>query len=213
MMGTLSMDRVDWTVLWQREAPVHVWSFSLSRWEAEADESLLGEEERQRARSMSLALERRRYVAAHTAMRQIVAAYCGAEPAGLRYRYGAFGKPRLAEPARARALAVSLAYGSGAARDWAALAVTRREEVGLALRAGGGSGNDDEGLIRLAWLKANGQGCAVAVRAVKFPMRDWCCGRLQLEPGLEAAVVAAGAEARVETGQWTPLGLRQFAAA
>ncbi|MGH9416267.1 MAG: 4'-phosphopantetheinyl transferase family protein [Terriglobales bacterium] len=218
MTGTLTQGTANLAALWRPEAPVHVWYFCLDRWAMTAEHSpleLLGEEERQRARSMSMLLQRHRYMAAHACMRQIVAAYCGVEPAALRYRYGAFGKPRLADPAQARELAVNLAYAAGAAPAWAALAVSRRDEVGLALSpsAAAAPANADEALVKLAWLKANGQSYAASVKAVKFPMRDWFCERLLLGAGLSAALVAAGPEAQVAVGLWTPRPRRQIAAA
>lgn len=61
--------------------------------------SLLPEEERARAARFRAPAARRRFVAARTLTRMVLARYTGSQPAELRFRTGARGKPRLDGPA------------------------------------------------------------------------------------------------------------------
>jgi 4'-phosphopantetheinyl transferase len=86
-------------------------------------EELLDDAERDRARSLAQLASRRRFIAAHGAIRVILGGRLGAPPASLRWRYGPHGKPRLA----GTDLQVNLSHSG----DLAALAVTSRRRVGI----------------------------------------------------------------------------------
>jgi 4'-phosphopantetheinyl transferase len=100
---------------------VHVWVVSLDAPEATA--AVLSEEERVRAaRFVSEAL-RQRYVAAHAALRGILSAYVGEEPAELRLTRLPGGKPRLGSGR----LSFNLAHSGGLAL----VAVTEDADIGV----------------------------------------------------------------------------------
>jgi hypothetical protein len=185
--------------LWSCHQPVHVWQVALEQCdlaEAEAYE-LLDAHERRRARTMVNAEERRMYTITHAEVRQVLAVYVGVPPQALSYRYGAFGKPRLAEPAAARALSFNIGYAPGVA----AVALTLRSDVGIAL-AWEGDGNPSAQVEAWAWRKANGHGFASSVAAETFPMPDWFLAWADLEPGLRVGVVASGQAGEVAAGRW-----------
>ena len=107
--------------------PVDVWLIALDP-PAEALEEcavLLDTEERSRVLSMMDVRNRRRFTAAHGAIRVILARYLGL-PAGLiRWRRGPHGKPELA--GGGHGLQVNLSHSG----ELAALAVSRRRAVGV----------------------------------------------------------------------------------
>jgi 4'-phosphopantetheinyl transferase len=61
--------------------------------------SILDEDERARAARFVRAHDRRRYVAAHAAVRLVLAHFLAADPRALRFEHNGNGKPRLAHPA------------------------------------------------------------------------------------------------------------------
>jgi 4'-phosphopantetheinyl transferase len=73
--------------------PVDIWQIDLDQ---SAPEDSLSSDERQRADRLQVPLMRRRFVAARTALRDILSGYTGLEPAALRFDYGPTGKPSLA---------------------------------------------------------------------------------------------------------------------
>lgn len=79
-------------------AALHVWRVELDVPAATRARLwlVLSEDERQRARRFHFALDMDRFVAAHAALRLILARYLGgADAAGLRFSTGPFGKPAL----------------------------------------------------------------------------------------------------------------------
>lgn len=88
-------------------------------------ERLLDDAERDRARSMKLAADRSRFVAAHGAARLIIGARLGAPPAALRWRHGPHGKPELS--GEWTGIEVSLSHSG----NLAALALARGRAVGV----------------------------------------------------------------------------------
>lgn len=60
------------------------------------DRSLLSADERERAERFAFDPPRRAFVAARSALRQILAPYAGLQPGALRFGYGPHGKPHLA---------------------------------------------------------------------------------------------------------------------
>lgn len=79
---------------------VHVWQFGLDPPQAAMNDlaSCLSQDERERAARFRFEVHRRRWVAARTALRQVLARYAGAVPAGLRFHCDAYGKPALLPP-------------------------------------------------------------------------------------------------------------------
>jgi len=115
------------------EDEVHVWNVNgadavpaLS-----ALEGILSPEERQRADRLVLAADRRRFVAAHGILRQLLGAALGLEPSALEFVANAFGKPALG-PRRGQAnVSFNLAHSGGVVLI--ALAAGRRVGVDVEL--------------------------------------------------------------------------------
>jgi 4'-phosphopantetheinyl transferase len=88
-------------------------------------ETVLDEAERRRAASLAMADHRRRFIAAHGAVRMILGGQLGVEPGRFRWRLGPNGKPELA--GRWRHVQVNLSHSA----SLAALAVSWRRPVGV----------------------------------------------------------------------------------
>ena len=109
---------------------VHVWRVPLDDdARAESYWSLLSEEERRRAARFVRDVHRRRFVAAHGALRSILAAYVDAEPAALDFVSGEHGKPALHEVTGGAAVEFNLSHSD----DLALVAVARARAVGVDL--------------------------------------------------------------------------------
>lgn len=81
---------------------------------AEADETGLSPDERDRAARFVFERDRRRYVAGRTALRRCLAERLGVSPDGLRFAYNACGKPSLGDAhGTARELAFNLSHSGG----------------------------------------------------------------------------------------------------
>lgn len=109
----------------------HVWRIDLRREpsELERDRALLSERERLRAERFRFAIHHDRYVAAHAALRSILARYLEIAPEEIRYVLGPAGKPSLAPGVAARDLRFNLS-DSG---DLALCAVAEARELGVDL--------------------------------------------------------------------------------
>ena len=109
---------------------VHVWRVPLDD-DARADSywSLLSEEERRRAARFVRDVHRRRFVAAHGALRSILAAYVNAEPAALDFVSGEHGKPALRDVTGRPSVEFNLSHSD----DLALVAVARARAVGVDL--------------------------------------------------------------------------------
>jgi 4'-phosphopantetheinyl transferase len=104
---------------------VHVWRVSLDDDErVEQLSPLLSGDERERAARFRFEVHRRRYVAAHGALRLVLASYLGAAPTTLRLETDAAGKPHLADGSR---LSVNLSHADGVAL----VAVTWGRRIGV----------------------------------------------------------------------------------
>lgn len=103
-------------------AAVQVWLIGtdLPEWALAGLEPLLDDRERERAAALRAPAARRRFVAAHGAVRMIIGERLGLSPARLAWRRGPHGKPELAGPGEGLRVSVSR---SGA---YAALALARR---------------------------------------------------------------------------------------
>ena len=105
-----------------------MWRFPLNGDEAAVTQSrsLLDSGERERADRLRSPDLRRRFILAHAALRQILAAYLGADPAALRFDRGAHGKPALAGCYRG-----GWRYNLSHSHDLALCAVAWHCEVGV----------------------------------------------------------------------------------
>ena len=74
---------------------LHLWLIDLDAGSEAEDWLLLDEAEQSRARRFVFAHDRRRYVAAHAALRRLLSACTAQPPNLLRFRTGEFGKPFL----------------------------------------------------------------------------------------------------------------------
>jgi 4'-phosphopantetheinyl transferase len=109
---------------------VHVWRVPLDD-EARARElwPLLSGGERARAERFYREVHRRRYVAAHGALRVILATYVGIAPGELEFETGEHGKPALRRAASGAAIEFNLSHS----HDLALVAVARARPVGVDL--------------------------------------------------------------------------------
>lgn len=76
-------------------ADVHVWAIDLDGLTSKADRGVLGPLERAKAERFVFAPDRQRFVAAHVALRLVLARYTGQQPDELEIRETAQGKPYL----------------------------------------------------------------------------------------------------------------------
>lgn len=105
--------------------PFELWRVDLRDEPAAAEHELLDADERARAARFAFDRLRRRYRAAHVALRRLLARCDGSDPAALRFEHGAHGKPRLA--GRADAPSFNLSDSD----DIALIALAPDGEVGV----------------------------------------------------------------------------------
>jgi 4'-phosphopantetheinyl transferase len=108
---------------------VHVWRVPLDDARADAYAGLLSDDERRRAARFVRDVHRRRFIAAHGALRSILAGYVGAEPAALDFVSGEHGKPALRGATGRAAVEFNLSHSD----DLALVAVARAHAVGVDL--------------------------------------------------------------------------------
>ena len=113
---------------WPRGRDVHVWSIDLDA-RAAAPTRCLDERERERARRFVHAHDARRYVRAHVALRAILGAYLGCDPAHAAFAAQAHGKPRLVGPR------TGLHFNLSHSKDLALLALGAADELGVDVEA------------------------------------------------------------------------------
>jgi 4'-phosphopantetheinyl transferase len=109
-----------------RDGEVHIWRLDLSPLRDLMPEwAMLSTDERARADRFHFDRDRRRFVAAHGALRRILGTYCEAPGNELRFVYAPEGKPSLAAPwSRVR---FNLAHSG----EMGLIAVARDREVGV----------------------------------------------------------------------------------
>jgi len=111
---------------------VHIWQASLQTDHRAADRAnsgfryALSEDERVRAERYLFPEHRRRFVARHGILREILARYLQVEPATVQFEYLELGKPQLARPADAR-----LQFNISHSGDLALYAVALDSPVGV----------------------------------------------------------------------------------
>lgn len=108
---------------------VHLWRLDAARPDAgvDAPADCLDAAERARAVALIRAEDQRRFARFRGALRTILGAYLGEDPARLGFEVGRWGKPRLAAPWRADGIEFSLSHHG----DRGVLAVARRRPVGV----------------------------------------------------------------------------------
>jgi 4'-phosphopantetheinyl transferase len=106
------------------------WPGSTRLWRVDLDAApvaaaCLSEAELARAQRFAFERDRRRYVAAHVALRQLLAAASGIDPAALAFSAAAFGKPALVGPA------AGLHFNLSHSQSQALVAIDARCPVGI----------------------------------------------------------------------------------
>ena len=96
---------------------VDLWSAELDRGEAEISElhSVLAGDEREKAGRFHFRKDRDRYVAARGILRHLLARHLAVSPESIRFSYGPYGKPALAEPRGSGPLNFNVSHSSGLA--------------------------------------------------------------------------------------------------
>lgn len=92
---------------------VHVWSLRLNDRRAEPEEiyeSLLSEDERDRAEKLRFNEDRRRFILARGNLRLLLSRYLNKKPRQLWIRYGRYGKPYLSEESNQKKISFNLSH-------------------------------------------------------------------------------------------------------
>jgi 4'-phosphopantetheinyl transferase len=105
---------------------VHVWAVELDD-QTFRDHGWLSPDERNRADRFKFSRHRRRYVIAHTALREILSGSLGVDAGNLEFVEEANGKPQLA----ARFAGSGIAFNLSHSHEQALIAVARGREVGV----------------------------------------------------------------------------------
>lgn len=108
-------------------AAVDVWRVHMTAVDPRPLLDVLSAEERERAARLFDDTRRARFIRTRAALRHILSAYVGGEPAALDLRYGAAGKPYLVRDGAAAALRFSVSH----ADDLALLAFAWNAEIGV----------------------------------------------------------------------------------
>jgi 4'-phosphopantetheinyl transferase len=76
---------------------VHLWTFDLDGLDSSIEESVLSDDELERAEQFRHNVDRERWIAGRAALRRILSAYAGVAPGSIGFRYNEFGKPGFAD--------------------------------------------------------------------------------------------------------------------
>jgi 4'-phosphopantetheinyl transferase len=122
---------------------VHVWRFALDFGAATLERlrETLADDERRRAERFHFDEDRRHFIAGRGGLRCLLAAYLGRQPQEVRFAYGNYGKPRLADE-HGGDPRFNLTHSHGLAL----LALTRGREVGVDVERLRDMERDGEGL-------------------------------------------------------------------
>ena len=107
------------------DGDVDIWHDWVDDAREPGDAVILDDEERARAARFRFDRDRRRFIARRAFLRRVLARYVGSDPARLRFRTSASGKPELAEPGSA------LGFSASHADGLAVVAVSTRGVVGV----------------------------------------------------------------------------------
>jgi 4'-phosphopantetheinyl transferase len=110
---------------------VHVWRAALDFSESRVEvlQRVLTEDERNRAGRFYFQKDRNRFIVARSTLRTILGKYLDANPEQIRFHYGQYGKPRLAEQLQKSGLLFNLSHS----HNMALAAVTCHREIGVDL--------------------------------------------------------------------------------
>lgn len=108
---------------------IHVWGLDVdgSTAEVEAQAGVLSAEETARAKRFHFERDRKRFILQYTALRRLIGAYQGVDPARVVFQRGPHGKPALTEAFAAG----DLRFNMSNSRTRALLAFTRHREIGV----------------------------------------------------------------------------------
>lgn len=163
---------------------IELWLVALALDAPVDDVGLLDGHERERAAHFVFERDRRRYVAAHVALRRLLGQRTGRPPGELRFEAGAFGKPRLRiEP--------FCSFSLSHCGDQALIAFAKDGEIGV----------DLEALGALRDLDALARHCLTAGEWVQFqalPMPERESAFLRAWTRKEASLKALGTGLQVE---------------
>jgi 4'-phosphopantetheinyl transferase len=111
------------------ENEVHVWRADLDQPPAtlQALFAILTEDERSRSARFCFARDAERFVVARGLLRTILGLYLQEQPARLRFRYNAFGKPELSTPADRQSLRFNISHS----QNQALFALSSEWEIGV----------------------------------------------------------------------------------
>ena len=129
----VSLHESDWGIPAEKPVlgpgEVHIWRIRLNvPPEVTVDvRGLLDEAERKKAGKFRRLADRRRYIAAHARVRQILGLYAGCEPEEIGFRFNEFGKPSLSNNGQARDIRFNLAHSG----ELGVICVSRGREVGV----------------------------------------------------------------------------------
>jgi 4'-phosphopantetheinyl transferase len=112
-----------------RENEVHIWLVQTNDEgvSLEDSEDLLSSVEQDQASKFKFEADRRRYVAAHAALRSIVSIYVNSPARELQFASGPYGKPKLAPIHDRKKIAFNLSHS----HEVALIAVTQGQEIGV----------------------------------------------------------------------------------
>jgi 4'-phosphopantetheinyl transferase len=108
---------------------IHIWAVRLddATVDLDCELKLFSPEERDRAARFKFERDRRRYLVAHIALRDILRRYLPTEPARVSFDIGANGKPRLPQALASSGVEFNLSHS----HEMALLAVCHKREVGV----------------------------------------------------------------------------------
>ena len=106
------------------ELQAELWCLELLHWPSKQEIASVSAAEKEKAARFVFERDRRRYVAAHVGLRQVLARYCDTRPENLNFDEGPFGKPALHPPVRC-------AFNLSHSEDIAVILVAPHGEIGV----------------------------------------------------------------------------------
>jgi 4'-phosphopantetheinyl transferase len=187
---------------------VHLWRWRLDQ--AAVDRRWLAPDEQLRADRFRDDCDRQSFVVARSGMRRILGRYLDCDPGTIEFRYGAHGKPGLAD----RAIEFNLSHSG----DWALLAVARDRPVGVDIERIKPVSELEKLTVRFLLAAEHERivGLAEADRQLAF-FRTWTCKEAYLKATgeglgqLKSLEVAAPPQQPVQLLRPFDWGLRELA--